>query len=405
MPDASQFAPYARMLQLMPVSEAVSGVSVAPASEQTIEAARARRPHYLLSLFLLIVLPTCLTATYLYGFAANRFESEARFVLRMPGRSASALAVPTAVQGQGMMRSSDDGYVVQDFLQSRDAMAWLEEHADLQAAVRRAPWDPLWRFPAVLGRDTQEALFKYFRRIVSITFDTTTGVSTLAVQAFEPDDAQRLVNGLLAAAEGLVNRMNERARRDAIGIAQSEVDRQKRRAEDAQAALKAFRERERLIDPTHATLTVLETIAKLSQEAAQVGVQLGELTRASPDAPQISGLRLRRAALEEQIDIERRRLAGDALAVAPRIAEYERLSLEREFAERTLISAMTMLESARVEALRQQVYLERVATPSKPDYHAYPWRLLWCLVAAVGGTMAWLIWRVIKADALRHTES
>lgn len=405
MPDASQFAPYARMLQLTPLSDAVTGIAVARTTEETEVATRARRPRYLLSLFLLAVLPTCLTATYLYGFAADRFESEARFVLRMSGRNASNLVVPTAVQSQGMMRSSDDGYVVQDFLQSRDAMVWLEDHADLRAAIRGAPWDPLWHFPGPFGLETQEALFKYFKRIVSITFDTTTGVSTLTVQAFAPADAQRLANGLLTAAESLVNRMNERARRDAIAIAQGEVDRQKLRADAAQAALKAFRERERLVDPTHATLSVLETIAKLSQEAAHVGVQLGELARASSEAPQIAGLRLRRAALEDQIDAERRRLAGDTLAMAPRIVEYERLSLEREFTERALVSAMTMLESARVEALRQQVYLERVATPNEPDHRAYPWRALWCLVAAAGGIMAWLIWRVIKADALRHTES
>ena len=403
MPDASQFVPYARMLRLTPVSDAVAGIAVAPTAER-IGAAPARRPRYLLSLLLIMVLPTWLTATYLYGFAADRFESEARFVLRMPGRSATSLSVPNAMQGQGVMRSNDDGYVVQDFLQSRDAMVWLENHADLQAVVRRAPWDPLWRFPALFGRNTQEALFKYFRRIVSASFDTTTGVTTLTVQAFAPADAQRLASGLLGAAESLVNRMNERARRDAISIAQAEVDRLQQRTDSAQTGLKAFRERERLVDPAHATLAVLETIAKLSQEAAQVGVQLTELSKASSEAPQIIGLRLRREALEGQIGEERRRLAGDSQAIAPLIAEYERLSLEREFAERALVAAMTVLENAKVEALRQQIYLERVATPNQPDYPAYPWRVLWCLIAAAGGSMAWLIWRVIKADALRHVQ-
>ena len=404
MPDASQFVPYARMLRLTPVPDAVAGITVAQVAEETIGTAPGRRPRYLLSLLLLMVLPTCLTATYLYGFAADRFESEARFVLRMPGRSATSLTMPNAMQGQGVMRSNDDGYVVQDFLQSRDAMVWLEDHAELKAAVRRAPWDPFWRFPMLSGHDTEEALFKYFQRIVSANFDTTTGVTTLLVQAFSPADAQRLASGLLGAAESLVNRMNERARRDAISIAQAEVDRLQQRTDAAQSELKAFRERERLVDPTHATLAVLETIAKLSQDAAQVGVQLAELSKASSEAPQIVGLRLRRAALEGQIGEEQRRLAGNTQAIAPLIAEYERLSLEREFAERALVSAMTVLENAKVEALRQQVYLERVATPNRPDYRAYPWRFLWCLIAAAGGSMAWLIWRVIKADALRHVE-
>ncbi|MGH6644237.1 MAG: hypothetical protein ACRED3_16240, partial [Bradyrhizobium sp.] len=155
------------MLRLTPVSDAVAGIGVAPVAEETTVAASARRPRFLLSLLVLMVLPTCLTATYLYGFAADRFESEARFVLRMPGRSASSFTMPNAMQGQGVMRSNDDGYVVQDFLQSRDAMVWLEDHADFRAVVRRAPQDPFWRFPTLFGRNTQEALFKYFQRIVS----------------------------------------------------------------------------------------------------------------------------------------------------------------------------------------------------------------------------------------------
>ena len=92
-------------------------------------------------------------------------------------------------------------------------------------------------------------------------------------------------------------------------------------------------------------------------------MQINELEKNSPKAPQITPLRTRRAALEAQIATERRRLAGDAQSIAPRIAEYERLMLEREFAEKALMSAMTAVEMARVEALRQQVYLERVATP------------------------------------------
>ena len=95
---------------------------------------------------------------------------------------------------------------------------------------------------------------------------------------------------------------------------------------------------------------------------------------------------------------------GDAQAIAPRIVEYERLMLEREFAEKALISAMAAVETARVEAMRQQVYLERVANPSQPDYPAYPWRVVWTLVVAVAGYMTWRMWRILSSDALRHLE-
>jgi len=146
----------------------------------------------------------------------------------------------------------------------------------------------------------------------------------------------------------------------------------------------------------------LETIARLAQEAAAISVQIGELTENSPDGPQIQPLRVRRAALEAQITVERQRMAGDAQSIAPRIVEYERLMLEREFAEKALIAAMAALEAARVEAMAKQVYLERVTNPSEPDYPAHPWRIAWCIAVAVVGWMAWRLWRIVSSDTLRH---
>jgi capsular polysaccharide transport system permease protein len=368
------------------------------------------------SFLLLVVLPVALAVSYFAFLAADRYQSEARFVLRMPGRTLANAALGSVLQNNdatgagmamsGVVRSADDSYVVQEFLESRDALAWAVKHTNLRAAydAAAARYDILWRFPNPFEPKGEEGLFWHFKRMISTSFDSTTGMNTLKAQAFAPADAERIVSSMLEAAEELVNRMNARARQDSISLAETEVERMRRRAVAEHAALTAFRERERLIDPSQATLAVLETIAKLAQEVALVNVQLSELTKSSPDGPQLSPLRARRTALETQIALERQRLAGDAQSIAPRIAEYERLMLEREFAEKALISAMTAVEAARVEAMRQQVYLERVTNPSHPDYPAYPWRIIWTIVVMAAGYMAWRMWRILSADALRHME-
>jgi capsular polysaccharide transport system permease protein len=413
MPDTSQLATYARLLQLTPVTDYASApIGTAPA-QVDCPAQAARRPRYLaslrieglVSLLLLVVLPTALAACYFWVLAADRYQSEAHFVLRVPGRAmVGAPTFANLVQATGITRSTDDGYVVQEFLESRDALGWLQAHASIETAYAGAGRDFVWRFPGPLWSNTQEGLYRLFRRMTSTDFDSASGVTTLKVEAFAPADAQRLAASLLDAAEDLVNRLNERSRKDAVRLAEGEEARMRERALAAQAALTEFRERERLVDPNQSTLAVLETIATLAADAANVSVQIGELARASPSAPQIAGLRTRRAAIETQIGLERQRLAGDAKSIAPRIAEYERLMLEREFAEKALMSAMTTVASARLETLRQQIYLERVATPGRPDYPAYPKRVLWCLGIAAAGFMAWRIWRVIAADAQRHIE-
>ncbi|MBR2819943.1 MAG: hypothetical protein IKE60_35060 [Reyranella sp.] len=405
MPDATEFATYARLLRLTPVSD----VQLAPATVTVDALAAEARPRPRLrlkgvvSFLLLVMLPTCLAVTYFAFFAADRYQSEARFILRSPGRTISA-QLPSLLQAAGIARASDDGYIVQEFLESRDAMEVLEKHAGLKAAYAAGGHDFIWGFPNFFTSKTDEGLYWHYQKMMSAEFDNTTGVSILKMQAFTPEAAQRLAAALLDSAEALVNRLNERARQDAIKMADGEVERMKTRALAAQAALTAFRERERLVDPNQVTLAVLETIARLSVEVATLSVQIGELEKTSRNSPQITPLRSRRSAIEAQIATERHRLAGDAHAIAPRIAEYERLMLEREFAAKALITAMTALETARVEAQRQQVYLEKVATPARPDYPTYPWRVVWCAVTLAAGYMTWRMWRILVKDAVEHAK-
>jgi len=402
MPDASQFTTYARLLRLSPVE----GLSVAP---QTVaEPAKVpRRPWLqgLMPLLLLVVMPACLAAGYLWFLAADRYESEVRFVLRTPGRPLDGTQATSLLQNAGIIRANDDGFVVEEFLRSRDAVDWLSKHSSLRQTFDAGKSDPLWRFPNLLTPDNEEGRYWHFQRLVSASFDTTTGISTLKVQAFSPDDAQRLAISLVEAAESLVNRLSERAQREAIALAESEVDRMRQRVFAAQNAVTAFRERERLVDPSQVTLAVLETIARLSLDVSQLSIQINELIKVSARAPQINPLRMRRAAVEEQIATERRKLAGDAQSIAPRIAEYERLMLELDFAGRALMTAMTSVELARVEMQRRQVYLERIAQPSQPDYPAYPLRIVWFLVTIAAGYMMFRVWRALVADALEHDES
>lgn len=408
MSETSNLATYARLLKLTPVEGIALQEIGGPRSElfsnlPDQKVAKSRWPTGTTSFLLLAVLPTCLAVLYFLFLAAPRYESEASFVLRSPGRSLPAGAqIATLLQSTGATRSNDDGYIVREFLESRDAVDYLKKNDNLLDALSHAGADPLWRFPSLLSRDTNEGLYRYFQRLMSASFDSTSGVSTLTVQAFSPTDAQRLVTGLLNAAESLVNRLNERARRDAVGTAEVEADRMRRRAVAAQTTLTAFRERQKLVDPSQVTLAVLEAIGKLSIEVSEVSVRLNELERASPNTPQLQVLRTRRTALERQISIERQRLAGDSEAIAPLIAEYETLMLEQMFAEKALVAAMTSVELARLESLRQQVYLERITMPVAPDYAAYPWAVIWSFVVFAIGCMTWRLWRSISADIFEH---
>lgn len=350
-----------------------------------------RRSRTLARVMLLIVLPTLLSGAYFGLIAADRYLSEARFVVRKPSNptrgTAQTLSIDDAPKGLG----GDDSYVVRDFLNSRDALALLLDKTDFRAEVARAGNDWFWRFPGVLTGDSDEDLYRLYQWFVKIDYDTSTGVTSLDVQAFDPEKARRFAVVLMEGGEALLNRMNDRARADAIRVAEDEVAHSKQRALEAQERVTAFRDRESVIDPTQLSKTVLNTMTALSLQMVENRAQLDVTMQASPHSPQIAPLRSHVKALQEQIDHERGTLAGDDRSLAPRIAEYERLTLQRTFAEKTFVSALNQLEAARLDTNRQQDYLERVVEPHAADEARYPWRILWTFgTFLVGCAVFWM---------------
>jgi capsular polysaccharide transport system permease protein len=270
--------------------------------------------------------------------------------------------------------------------------------------LERSGWDPVWALPGTFWRSNEERLYRHYQAFISNEFDKTTEISTLRVQAFAPNDAQRIATALLQKSEALLNRLNERAQNDAIASALKQVDASKKRALDALQKVTDFRNREAVIDPTLQSAVVLEAVAALSVEMAQTNAQLAELLKSSPDSPQISSLRLRIAALENQVAKERAQFGGSAASLAPRIAEYERLTLEREFAARAFVLALSTLESAKVDAVRRRTYLEQIARPNLSDYARYPFRLIWILaIGAFNFAIYWIL-RYLLRDTVAHAQ-
>ena len=326
----------------------------------------------LLPFVLAVILPTILAAVYLYGFAADQYVSEARFVVR--GRTPPpAAGLSTLLQTAGVSApGQDDTFAVQDYILSRDALRELVDTDDVKAAFSRPEADPLSRFPLLPGQDTFEHLFRFYLKHVDVHMDSTTGVSQLTVRSFRAADSQKLANDLLAASERLVNRMNDRQRENAVRDARKEVVLAEARVQDVSQRLANFRNNSALLDPDKQSIPMLDAIAKLQ---ARLGAMNLEISQMQANSPLLPAARQRAAAIQAQIDDARRQITGSGTSLVPKIREYDQLNMEREFADRQLGSATASLESARITANRQILYLELIVKPNDPDYAEYPRRL------------------------------
>ena len=352
----------------------------------------------------IVGLPTLVAGVYFFGIAANLYMSKAEFLVRSP-KSVQVNPIGAFLQSAGLSRSGDDSAAVADFIMSRDAVRKLERHDDLRAIFDRPGADFVTRFPGLLslGRTDFEALYSHYKRFISVETDSGTGVTTIRVKAYRAKDAQKIAEALIGYSQQLVNRLNQQARRDAIAISQREVTRVERRLSEIQDKMTAYRVKQKMINPKTASASVLLLIQQMTTAEANARAQLAELLRDSPNSPQLPLVRARIDSLANLIAQERARLSGQSHSVVATMTEYEHLKLQQELAEKTLASAFTSLEAERLEAERQQVYLEPVAQPNLPDYPLYPERFLnFAMVVAsclLVYALAWLLVASVREHA------
>lgn len=298
--------------------------------------------------------------------------SEAKFVVRGPNTSSPGM-MSSLLQSAGVSRAQDDTYAVQDYILSRDALTQLVKDDDLKAIFARPEADSFARFPSSFAfGQTFEHFYDYYLKKVDVELDSTTNVSTLTVKTFRPEDSQRIANALLAAGEGLVNRMNDRQRENAMRDARKEVGLAEARVQDVASAIANFRNREAILDPTKQSVPMLQAIFELQQAVVRTRIQIAQLTASSPQSPLISAYKQRVVALQAQIDDAKTKVTGTDSSLVPKITAYDSLTLQREFADKALSSATTSLETARIAAERQQLYLDPIVTANLADYAAYP---------------------------------
>lgn len=358
----------------------------------------------------LIALPILCGGLYFGLIAADRYVSQSEFIVRNTdssggGRLASMISAQSGSAGStslGASAGDSDANVVVTFMKSEDGMDAVDRALDLRKLFSRNEADFLAAYPGPLRSDSKYHLKQYFSRMVTVDYDPMTGVIKLTAEGFRPEDAKAVGDSLLAGAEALVNRMDTRARQDAVRAASDQVVVAHKEVMDAQAKLTAFRLRERMIDPVAMSAVIVETIAGLASQSVALKAQLSDLTKTAPASNQVSLLRGQIAALEEQISVQQRKLAGPDGSMAPTLAEYQKLSLQREFADRIYAAALEQAETARLQEARQHIFIERISGPTLADYATEPRRLLLTLLIGVVAVSLFGILRWVVRDSRLH---
>lgn len=355
-------------------------------------------------LLLFVGLPTLLAAIYYGLIASDIYVSESQFVIKAPGqRSIPSTTLASLIQTNGMGGGEQETKELLNYVRSRDALADLQRQIDIRARYESAGADFFSRFPQPFREASFENLFKYYQSMIQVGVDSESGVALLQVDAFRPEDAKAINARLLGLGETFVNRLNERAEHRAIAEAEARVLQAQRRITSARVALASFRNSHDLIDPAKQATGVLEISDKLVTEYAALQAQLRLTERVAPANPAIPALQARISALGDEIAAQNARVVGTPTGIASKVAGYENLLAEQEFAQQMLTAASTSLEQSRAEAQKQQFYLERVVDPNTPDRAQLPNRLKNILVVLGASLCLYFVGWMLVVGILEHS--
>ncbi len=365
----------------------VDPASTVPAKRGWLSALKTRHMAIVGGFLALVAVPATVSTGYMAFIAADQYHSFSSFSVR------SIEAAPSS-DLLGMFSQS----VLVDFILSERMVQMVDEAFGLDAIFARQGMDFFYGISPDMPIEDKLA---YWRNMITVNFDQTSGIMDLQVKAFSPEMSQKVADFVISQSERLINDLSLTARNEVLRTARDEVQTAEDRLTQTRASLRSYRDASQEADPVEGAKLAAQLIGSLEEQLVKLKTELSTaLNQMSANTPRVRVIRSQISSLENQIAQERQRFGsgvsgkagrstGQATDVAGRIALYESIQTQNEFAERAYTASLASLEKARVEAGAKQRYLAVFIKPTLSQMAQYPHRLLNPILVTLAGLLLW----------------
>lgn len=349
---------------------------------------RARRSWIAPLWFILCVLvPLGLTYAYVEWVATVQYSSSFRYVIQGSGSAPSggggegaSAAMPSIPSSTSQAEIMVTNFMVSDYLSSPQAIQDIERKFDLRAMFSDGRIDWLARLPTDASSET---LARYWRSHVTTNFDMMTGLTTVTIRAFSPEDAEALALEMVTLSENLINALNLRPLRDSVTFLEGQVFKAERRLEAAREAVQDFRSKHLSIDPAAEASMTDMLVGKLTDQYVATTTQLAVLATqlTKKDAPSVQQLERQAKAIADEIVKARQRVAQSSAEIsslpspasyAAQLQEFQNLQLELNIATSNYQSTEAALNAAEQKMSQKHFYVLTYVQPSALLTSNYP---------------------------------
>lgn len=340
---------------------------------------------------------------FYYTFiAADRYVSEVSLSVKSTdGSSPISLSGIESLVGVASS-STEDIKLLQEYIKSFDMLQKLDEKINLRSLYEKQKIDLFFR---IYSSTSKESYLKYYRDRIHILFDDTTGLLNVAVESFSPEDARIISAAILEECERFINEISHNIAREQLRFAQGELESAKQKYKDAKNELLAFQNEYGVFDPQSLAKTKAGFITEIELQISKKETELNTMrSYLNDNAPEIVALKAELRAHKEQLEKERRKVASNASQdkLNDVVAQFEALYLNLSFAEDVYKTAITAVETTRIEIGRKAKQVVVIQSPYVPDSAAYPKKMYNIITIFVILTLIFGVVRLVRAIIDEH---
>jgi len=332
---------------------------------------RKRLGLLLLKLLFFVILPTVYFGHYYYRIATPMFETHSEFVIQK-SESSSGGGLGGFFAGTGF-GAAKDSITVQGYLTSREAMRRLSlEHGFLDHFQQ----DWIDDRQRLAKNASQEEVYDLYSDRISVGFDSSEGIIRMSVVAATPEASEAFSKALVGYAEQRVDDLTRPLRLDQMQGAEASFETAEAKMIAAQNRVLELQEKRGILNTETEVQSQMQIINSLELELEKKRLGLAEfLDNPRPNESRANLLAAEIKRMETRIDELRSVFtqSSEGVESLARISAELRIA-EADLATRQLLmqEALQQLESSRIEANRQILYLSLGVAPVAPDEPSYP---------------------------------
>jgi capsular polysaccharide transport system permease protein len=357
----------------------------------------------------LVVLPTLIYLFYAAFWQSPYYVAETRLTVRNSqtlAKLSTENVQSSTSQQKGKLANSEsltqNSYIVLNYIKSLSLIGGLGGEKYLE---QRYGTHDIDYFSRININERIEDGLKYWLNHLFASVDIMSGILTMKVTAYRPQDAVAISNDVVRLSEALINDITLRNRKDRLARDEREVAYAADKLAQARAALTQFRQQNLLIDPSSRAKEIGDVIGKLTLDKIKIENSLSTLTGViDPYSPTLRVHRAKLSAIDKQIEHLRKSLTNpnDELAVTSQIAAYERLSHDEQFALMLYTTAQNAYQQARKALESQQLYLAVIVPPIPPQRSSGPRVLGGAVLVFASLGIVWSIIALLIASINDH---